>query len=207
MQNIADILTLSKVVPVLAFKSVDEAVQVSRTLFENGVKVLEITLRHETALDAIKAVAKDLPDAVVGAGTIVNSDLARQAYDAGATFGVSPGLTPALGETVQELNWPFLPGVASLSEAMKAEEQGFQHLKFFPAEISGGVGFLKAVGSVLPKLTFCPTGGITGATAAQYLALKNVACVGGSWLTERGKDGVIDLDMVKTRAESVVRDF
>ncbi|RMB07732.1 bifunctional 4-hydroxy-2-oxoglutarate aldolase/2-dehydro-3-deoxy-phosphogluconate aldolase [Eilatimonas milleporae] len=206
--KIDDILKVSPVIPVLSFRAVDEAVSVCRCLYEEGLKVLEITLRHPAAVDCIRAVRADLPDdTIVGAGTILDSDRAWEAHNAGATFGVSPGLTKTLGDTVKAMDWPFLPGIATLSEAMMAKEHGFTALKFFPAEISGGIGFLKAVGSVLPELTFCPTGGVTGATAASYLALKNVAAVGGSWLTERNKAGEIDPAIVRTKAAAAVAHF
>lgn len=200
-----DTMKSAPVIPVLAFKSAEEAVAVCRVLYESGLKVLEITLRHETALEAIAAVKADLPaDAVVGAGTVTKPEHAKAAKDAGAEFGVSPGLTENLAAAVKELNWSFLPGTASLSEAMKARELGFTELKFFPASISGGPAYLKAVGSVLPDLNFCPTGGVTAANMADYKALSNVATVGGSWLTVHGDDGVIDLDAVRAAAEKVV---
>lgn len=201
-----DTMKSAPVIPVLAFKSAEEAVAVCRVLYEAGLPVLEITLRHETALEAIAAVKADLPaDAVLGAGTVTKPEHAKAAKDAGAVFGVSPGLTENLAAAVKELNWSFLPGTASLSEAMKARELGFTELKFFPASISGGPAYLKAVGSVLPDLSFCPTGGVTAANMADYKALSNVATVGGSWLTARGDDGVIDLEAVRVAAAEVVQ--
>ncbi|NVJ98020.1 MAG: bifunctional 4-hydroxy-2-oxoglutarate aldolase/2-dehydro-3-deoxy-phosphogluconate aldolase [Alphaproteobacteria bacterium] len=205
MTDVVKVLEVSPVIPVLAFKSAEEAVEVCRVLFDEGLKVLEITLRHETALDAIKAVCADLPnDAIVGAGTVITPELAKAAMVAGAEFGVSPGLTEELAKAVKALDWAFLPGVATLSEAMQAREWGFSALKFFPASLSGGPGFLKAVGSVLPDLTFCPTGGISADTAPEYRALKNVATVGGSWITPRGRDGKIHLDVVRELARTAV---
>ncbi len=181
------------VIPVLGFESVEEAVTISRILYEQGMKVLEITLRHPTALDAIRAVIADLPDdAIVGAGTVMGPELAEMVVGAGAAFGVSPGLTPALAAKVKELDLAFLPGVATLSEAMNAVSLGFTHLKFFPATASGGVDFLKAAGAVLPEVQFCPTGGINPNNAAEFLALKNVPAVGGSWLTPRDATGKMD---------------
>lgn len=183
----------TSVIPVLAFESVEEAVTISRVLYGQGMKVLEITLRHPSALDAIRAVIADLPDdAIVGAGTVMGPELAEMVADAGAAFGVSPGLTPALAAKVKELNLAFLPGVATISEAMNAVNLGFKHLKFFPATACGGVSFLKAAGAVLPEVQFCPTGGITAGNAADFLALKNVPVVGGSWLTPRNEEGEID---------------
>lgn len=206
MTSVEDVLSKSPVIPVLAFKSVDEALIVCRALYEVGVRVFEITLRHETALDAIKAVKTDLPgDAMIGAGTVLSPDLAKVARNAGAVFGVSPGLTEELGGAVRAMGWAFLPGVATLSEAMAAQDMKFTALKFFPASISGGPGFLKAAGSVLPDIQFCPTGGISAETASEYLALSNVPCVGGSWLTPRGEDGEIDLSVVRVRASEALQ--
>lgn len=204
MASLLEIMKSTPVIPVLAFKSADEAVAVCRVLYGAGLKVLEITLRHETALDAIAAVKADLPeDAVIGAGTVTTPDLALDAQKVGAVFGVSPGLTESLAAAVKAMKWDFLPGTATLSEAMKARELGFAELKFFPASVSGGPAYLKAVGSVLPDLTFCPTGGITAANAADYKALSNVATVGGSWITPRGDDGSIDLKTVEALAIEV----
>ena len=194
MTSIDQILNASKVMPVLAFKSVEEAVTTCEALYECGVRVFEITLRHDTALDAIKAVKVSLPaDAMVGAGTILTPDLAKAAKNAGAVFGVSPGLTKELGTAIRAMGWSFLPGVSTLSEAMEATNMGFEALKFFPASACGGPGFLKAAGAVLPSTLFCPTGGITADTAGDYLSLGNVPVVGGSWVTPRGADGAIDL--------------
>jgi 2-dehydro-3-deoxyphosphogluconate aldolase/(4S)-4-hydroxy-2-oxoglutarate aldolase len=204
MTSVIDVMNTSPVIPVLAFESADEAVAVSKVLYEEGVKVFEITLRHPTALDAIAAVKAALPeDAIVGAGTVLTPELAKAAKDAGAVFGVSPGLTEDLAIAVKALDWAFLPGVASISEAMAARELGFSELKFFPASISGGPAFLKAVGSVLPDLTFCPTGGVSPDTADDYRSLKNVATVGGSWITPRGQDGKIDLAIVREKAKAI----
>ncbi|MCK0068461.1 bifunctional 4-hydroxy-2-oxoglutarate aldolase/2-dehydro-3-deoxy-phosphogluconate aldolase [Kordiimonas laminariae] len=205
MTTVLEVMKAGPVIPVLAFKSADEAVAVCRALYEAGIRVFEITLRHATALEAIKAVADDLPeDAIVGAGTVLTPELAEKAKAAGAVFGVSPGLTEELAKAVKALDWAFLPGVASISEAMQAKEWGFTELKFFPASVSGGPAFLKAVGSVLPDLTFCPTGGVTPSTADDYRVLANVATVGGSWITPRGEGGTIDLVKVKELAAAAI---
>lgn len=205
MTSVQDVLSQSPVMPVLAFESVEEALDVCRALYEAGVRVFEITLRHATALDAIKAVKAALADdAIVGAGTILSPDLAKAARNAGAAFGVSPGLTKELGTAVRAMGWAFLPGVSTLSEAMAARDMGFAALKFFPASLSGGPGFLKAAGSVLPDIEFCPTGGISAATAPDYLALANVPTVGGSWITPRGDDGKIDLDRIRDLASAAL---
>lgn len=204
MTSVLDVMQASPVIPVLAFESAEEAVAVCQVLYDEGIKVLEITLRHPTALDAISAVKEALPsDAIVGAGTVLSPELAKAAKDAGAVFGVSPGLTEELAHAVKALDWAFLPGVATISEAMTARELGFSELKFFPASVSGGPAFLKAVGSVLPDLTFCPTGGVSADTAPDYRALKNVATVGGSWITPRGSNGQIDLELVRERAKAI----
>jgi len=206
MTSVQDVLSQSPVMPVLAFESVDEALAVCRVLYEAGVRVFEITLRHETALEAVKAVKADLADdAIVGAGTILSPDLAKAARNAGAAFGVSPGLTKELGSAVRAMGWAFLPGVSTISEAMAARDMRFTALKFFPASLSGGPGFLKAAGSVLPDIQFCPTGGITAATARDYLALANVPTVGGSWITPRGEDGTIDLAIVADLASAAIK--
>lgn len=204
MTHVNVVLDASPVMPVLAFKSVEEAVEVSTLLYECGVRVFEITLRHETALEAIKQVSAELPgDAIVGAGTILSPDLAKTARNAGAAFGVSPGLTKELGTAVRAMGWAFLPGVSTISEAMAARDMGFEALKFFPASVSGGPGFLKAAGAVLPDIRFCPTGGISAETANDYLTLSNVPVVGGSWITPRGADGAIDLEETKARALAI----
>jgi len=204
MLDLNSLLAGVPVVPVLTFKDTDEAVRVCTCLYGEGLTVLEITLRRDSALACISAVAKALPDdAIIGAGTVLDKAQAVAARDAGAVFGVSPGLTRQLSADMRAMAWPFLPGIATLGEAMTAREEGFHTLKFFPAELSGGIKFLKAIGSVLPDLKFCPTGGVTGATAANYLALPNVATVGGSWLTERSASGEIDLDIVRTKASAV----
>ncbi len=204
MTHVNEVLDASPVMPVLAFKSVEEAVEVSSVLFECGVRVFEITLRHETALEAIKQVKATLPaEAIVGAGTILSPDLAKSARNAGAAFGVSPGLTKELGTAVRAMGWAFLPGVSTISEAMAARDMGFEALKFFPASVSGGPGFLKAAAAVLPDIRFCPTGGITAETASDYLALANVPTVGGSWVTPRRADGAVDLEETKACALAI----
>lgn len=206
MTSVEDVLSKSRVMPVLAFISVEEALSVCRVLYDAGVRVFEITLRHDSALEAIKAVKADLAnDAIVGAGTILSPDLAKVARNAGAVFGVSPGLTKELGSSVRAMGWAFLPGVATLSEAMVARDMKFTALKFFPASLSGGPGFLKAAGSVLPDIQFCPTGGISETTAPEYLSLDNVPTVGGSWLTPRNESGEIDLAVVQDRTSKALQ--
>ncbi len=203
--TVEEVLGASPVMPVLAFRSAEEAVEVSSVLYDCGVRVFEITLRHESALEAIKEVKVALPDdAIVGAGTVLSPDTAKLARNAGAVFGVSPGLTKELGSAVRAMGWAFLPGVSTISEAMSAMDMGFTALKFFPASVSGGPGFLKAAASVLPGIQFCPTGGISADTAHEYLALPNVPTVGGSWITPRVGDGTIDLAATRERATAAL---
>jgi 2-dehydro-3-deoxyphosphogluconate aldolase/(4S)-4-hydroxy-2-oxoglutarate aldolase len=147
------------------------------------VRVLEITLRTPAALEAVRAIATRVESAIVGVGTITDPGDFAKAIDAGARFGVSPGLTPALIEAALASRLPLLPGVMTPSEIIAARAAGFRALKFYPAQQAGGIGMLKALAGPFPDVTFCPTGGITAATAPDFLALPNVACVGGSWLT------------------------
>ncbi len=175
-------LRLAPVVPVLTVNGPEDAVPLANALVAGGLRVLEVTLRTEGALRAIEAMAREVPDAVLGAGTILSPAQAKEAKDAGSTFLVSPGATEALVRAADDLAIPFLPGVATASEAMRMAEAGRRILKFFPAEPAGGAAYLKALGAPLPDLLFCPTGGIDAAKAKSYLALKNVVCVGGSWV-------------------------
>lgn len=202
MTNLNEILEAGKVIPVLAFTGLDEALLTCRTLYDAGLRVFEITLRHETALEVIRAVIADLPgDAYVGVGTVMTPALLQAAIDTGASFGVSPGLTPELAEAVRKSGWAFLPGVSTVSEAMVARSAGFSVLKFFPAEASGGVDFLKSAKAVLNDIKFCPTGGIKPANAGAYLSLDNVPVVGGSWMVVRDGNGLID--QKKTRDKTL----
>ncbi len=177
------VLRTAPVIPVLTVDGPDDAVPLAHALVAGGLPVLEVTLRTEGALRAIEAMAREVPGAILGAGTILTAAQAREAKDAGATFLVSPGSTPTLARAAAELAIPFLPGVATASEAMQMAELGHRILKFFPAEPAGGVNYLKSLGAPLPDLLFCPTGGIDAEKAKVYLALKNVVCVGGSWVT------------------------
>ncbi|GAA5113112.1 bifunctional 4-hydroxy-2-oxoglutarate aldolase/2-dehydro-3-deoxy-phosphogluconate aldolase [Alloalcanivorax gelatiniphagus] len=184
------LLSLAPVVPVVVLHDLAHAVPVARALVEGGVPVIELTLRTPVALDAIAAIAAEVPDIVVGAGTIVTPRQVAQAVDAGAEFLVSPGSTPTLLAEMLASGVPFLPGTATVSEAMAVLEAGLTEMKFFPAEASGGAAYLGSISSPLPAARFCPTGGITATSAASYLALPNVGCVGGSWLTP--KDALVE---------------
>jgi 2-dehydro-3-deoxyphosphogluconate aldolase / (4S)-4-hydroxy-2-oxoglutarate aldolase len=184
--DIAAIAAKAPVIPVLTIERAADAVPLARALAKGGLPVLEITLRTEAALEALRLIAAEVRDAIVGAGTVLNSAQLEQARRAGAQFAVSPGCTSALAQAARSSGLPFLPGVQTVSEAMALMEQGFRLLKFFPADISGGLGWLKAVAAPLAGLRFCPTGGVTAETARAYLALGNVACVGGSWVAPKG---------------------
>jgi 2-dehydro-3-deoxyphosphogluconate aldolase/(4S)-4-hydroxy-2-oxoglutarate aldolase len=181
--NAIELLQMAPVMPVIVVPDAHCAVELAQALVDGGLPVLEITLRTPAAFDAIRRISDAVPKAVVGAGTVTSASQWQRAIDCGARFGVSPGLTPALCAAVRDAGRPFLPGVATASEAMVAAEQGFEALKLFPAEVVGGRALLRALHGPLPQLRFCPTGGITQASAPDYLALPNVLCVGGSWLT------------------------
>jgi 2-dehydro-3-deoxyphosphogluconate aldolase/(4S)-4-hydroxy-2-oxoglutarate aldolase len=182
--SLLDIMRTSAVIPVIAIDEPEHAVPLAKALVAGGIRVLEVTLRTRHGLGAIKAMA-EVEGAIVGVGTLTQPEEFAAARDAGAVFGVSPGLTPALIAAAKSSGLPLLPGVMTPSEIMAAREQGFRQLKLFPAVPAGGIGMLNAIAGPLPDITFCPTGGISQETASQFLALKNVACVGGSWLTPK----------------------
>ena len=171
------------VIPVIVLQRVQDAVPLAEALLAGGVKVLEVTLRTPVALQCIEAIAKALPEALVGAGTIRNAADAQAAVDAGSRFAVSPGYPAEVGAACRSLGLPLLPGVATASEVMAASADGLSFLKFFPAMQAGGIPMLKALGGPFPDIVFCPTGGISLETAPQFLALPNVKVCGGSWLT------------------------
>jgi len=173
----------SRIVPVVVVTDPAQAVPMAEALLAGGVDVIEITLRSDAALAAIEAVARAVPAMHVGAGTVTRASEVAQVLSAGARFGLSPGATPALLDAVKAAGLPFIPGVATPSEAMAARDAGFTLMKCFPAAQLGGIEVLKAWGGPLPDLRFCPTGGVSLTNLAQFLALPNVAMVGGSWLT------------------------
>ncbi|UTW55841.1 bifunctional 4-hydroxy-2-oxoglutarate aldolase/2-dehydro-3-deoxy-phosphogluconate aldolase [Kordiimonas sp. SCSIO 12610] len=200
--NIRTMLTGTKAIPVLAFRSTEEAVDICGHLIEEGLHVLELTMRHPSALEALGAVKTEFGDrATFGMGTITKAEQVDDVIDAGADFGVSPGLTAALADKIQDTGLPFLPGISTISEAMNARELGFDTLKFFPAEQSGGAPFLKSLGAVLPELVFCPTGGLSAGNAMDYLNLDNVMCFGASAFTKRNSQGIIEAATIKRTAE------
>ena len=173
----------SPVIPVIVLTDISQAVQMARALVAGGIRMLEVTLRTPQALACIEAIARDVPEAVVGAGTVRNAADAQASAMAGARFIVSPGYTTALGQACRDAGLPLLPGVATGSEIMMALGDGLAELKFFPAMQAGGPAMLKAWGGPFGDVRFCPTGGVTAANALDFLALPNVVCVGGSWLT------------------------
>ena len=172
----------SPVIPVIVLNDVAHAVPMARALVAGGIRMVEVTLRTSQALACIEAIAKEVPEAIVGAGTVRNAADAKAAANAGAKFAVSPGYTPAVGQACRDEGLSLLPGVATGSEIMMAQEDGYTELKFFPAMQAGGPAMLKAWGGPFFDVRFCPTGGVTAQNAAEFLSLSNVACVGGSWL-------------------------
>ena len=185
MRDLDSIMRAAPVIPVLVIERVEDALPVARALVEGGLPVLEVTLRTPAALNAIRAM-KEIEGAIVGAGTVLNPRQLEQVIEAGAEFAVSPGLTESLGKAAVNSAVPLLPGTATASDVMRALDLGFTRLKFFPAVSSGGIPALQGLSAVFGSMTFCPTGGITLATAPDWLALKSVACVGGSWLVPAG---------------------
>ncbi|MCS4235802.1 bifunctional 4-hydroxy-2-oxoglutarate aldolase/2-dehydro-3-deoxy-phosphogluconate aldolase [Stenotrophomonas sp. BIGb0135] len=179
------VLKLAPVIPVFTPENVDDAVEVARALFNGGLPVIEVTLRTPVAMEAIKAMVDAVPDAVVGAGTVLSAAQMEQVKQAGGRFAVAPGATPRLYAAARDSDLPFLPGVATSSELMLGLEQGLDTFKFFPAVQAGGAAMLSAWSGPFGDVRFCPTGGISAQTARDFLHLPNVLCVGGSWLTTR----------------------
>jgi 2-dehydro-3-deoxyphosphogluconate aldolase/(4S)-4-hydroxy-2-oxoglutarate aldolase len=178
-----DLLSISPVIPVIVVDDAADAVPLARALARGGVRIMEITLRTAAGLAAIERVAAEVPETTVGAGTVTTPEEAAAARRAGARFIVTPGATDRLTDAVLDTGLPLLAGASTLTEILRLRERGQQVAKFFPAEASGGVAYLRAVAGPVPDMCFCPTGGIGPANAADYLALSNVGCVGGSWLT------------------------
>ncbi|WP_328909891.1 bifunctional 4-hydroxy-2-oxoglutarate aldolase/2-dehydro-3-deoxy-phosphogluconate aldolase [Streptomyces sp. NBC_00234] len=176
------VLDLAPVVPVVVLEDAADAVPLARALVAGGLPAIEVTLRTAAALDAIRAIAAEVPDAVVGAGTVISVRNVTDTVAAGARFLVSPGWTDTLLDAMKASGLPFLPGVSTTSEVVALLELGVTEMKFFPAEAAGGTAYLKALSAPLPQARFCPTGGISLASAPTYLALPNVGCVGGSWM-------------------------
>ncbi|BCW81686.1 bifunctional 4-hydroxy-2-oxoglutarate aldolase/2-dehydro-3-deoxy-phosphogluconate aldolase [Arthrobacter sp. NicSoilC5] len=183
MADASGVLSVSPVIPVVTIDDPQDAVPLARALVAGGVEIIELTLRTDSALTSLKLIAEEVPEILVGAGTILTPAQADAAVAAGAKFLVSPGVTQALLTAMLSLDVPVLPGVATVGEVLVVLEQGLDAMKFFPAGPAGGPKYLAAIGAPIPHVRFCPTGGISLATAPDYLKLTNVACVGGSWLT------------------------
>lgn len=180
------------VVPVLVINDLATAVPLAEALVAGGLKVLEVTLRSDVAMDAIRNIKQNVPDAIVGAGTVVNETQLKKLEQLAADFAVSPGLTPRLLANAEHYQVPLLPGIANASQIMLGMEYGYENFKFFPAEVNGGVAALKSLGGPFSSIRFCPTGGVSEQNFKDYLALPNVECVGGTWvapteLVENGK--------------------
>lgn len=178
----ASIFAQGPVVPVIVIKDLSTAVPLAKALLAGGIRVLEVTLRTPVALDAIALLSRDVPDAIVGAGTVTTPEQLAQVIDAGAKFAISPGLTRELLHAGKAATIPLIPGIASISELMEGTGLGYSHFKFFPAEAAGGVKTLKSIHGPFSDIRFCPTGGINEKNFLEYLALPNVSCVGGSWI-------------------------
>ncbi|MFI0515652.1 2-dehydro-3-deoxyphosphogluconate aldolase/(4S)-4-hydroxy-2-oxoglutarate aldolase [Streptomyces canus] len=178
----ASLLDIAPVVPVVVLANASDAVPLARALVAGGLSAIEVTLRTPAALDAIRAIAEEVPDAVVGAGTVITPEQVRESVAAGARFLVSPGWTDVLLEAMRGSGVPFLPGVSTTSEVVALLERGVREMKFFPAEAAGGTAYLRSLSGPLPQARFCPTGGIGAGNAPDYLSLPNVGCVGGTWM-------------------------
>ncbi len=185
MADATSVLKVSPVIPVVTIEDPQHAVPVARALADGGVRIIELTLRTESALTSLQLIADEVPDILVGAGTVLTPGQADAVVAAGAQFIVSPGVTPSLLGHLLTLGVPVLPGVATVGEVMQVLERGLTAMKFFPAGPAGGPDYLAAIGAPIPHVQFCPTGGVSIATAPRYLTLPNVSCVGGSWLTPR----------------------
>jgi 2-dehydro-3-deoxyphosphogluconate aldolase/(4S)-4-hydroxy-2-oxoglutarate aldolase len=194
------ILLTAPVIPVVIIDELAQAIPLARALAAGGLPVIEITLRTAAGLEAIRAVAAEVPEAIVGAGTVLDAAQLAAVTQAGARFAVSPGATPKLFEAATAENIPLLPGIATASEAMVLIERGFRFAKLFPAEPAGGAAWLKAIASPLPQLRFCPTGGITLESAPRYLQRPNVICVGGSWMVDRDTIAAADWPAIRQAA-------
>ncbi len=189
-----DILQTGPVVSVIVIHDLDHAVPLAKALVAGGVKVLEVTLRTPVAIEAIRLMSQEVPEAIVGAGTVVSADDLHRVTEAGGQFAISPGSTPTLIEAALRGSIALIPGISTASELMLGMEYGLREFKFFPAEAAGGIPMLKSLGGPFPQVTFCPTGGISADNYKEYLALDNVACVGGSWLapTKLLQEGLYD---------------
>lgn len=199
-----EVMGQGPVVPVMVIKKLEQAVPLARALVDGGIRVLEITLRTPVALAAIRAISREVPGAIVGAGTVTTGEDLAAVAEAGAVFAISPGLTVELLDTANLGPIPLIPGISTISELMTGMARGYRQFKFFPAEAAGGVKMLQAIAGPFPQITFCPTGGITLANYRDYLALKNVACIGGSWVAPQEAMDQGDWSQITTLAREAV---
>jgi 2-dehydro-3-deoxyphosphogluconate aldolase / (4S)-4-hydroxy-2-oxoglutarate aldolase len=197
-----DVLKLTPVLPVVTIEDAASAAPLAHALLAGGIRTIEVTLRTPAALDAIRAIAQNAPEMIVGAGTVLTADDLDAAIAAGARYALSPGGTPKLMKAASKRAIPFIPGVATSSEIQRGLELGYTHFKLFPAEQLGGPAALKAIAGPLPQARFCPTGGVRAETAASYLALANVLCVGGSWIAPADKISAADWAGIEAAAKA-----
>lgn len=201
------VFSASKVVPVIVIRDLKQAIPLAAALIAGGVRVLEVTLRTPIALDVIKLLNRTFPDALIGAGTVINPKQLQQVIDAGAKFAISPGLTRSLLMAGQNSSIPLIPGIASVSELMEGLEVGYTHFKFFPAAVIGAIPMLRAINGPFPDVRFCPTGGVNEKNFRDYLALPNVSCVGGSWIVPDEAIKNNDWSLITELSSSVNNEF
>lgn len=204
MLSAQSVLNAGPVVPVIVIRELHQAVPLARALVAGGIRVLEVTLRTECAIEAIRAIAEEVPEAIVGAGTVINPEQLKAVTDAGAQFAISPGLTESLLQAAAQGSIPLIPGIATVSELMAGMAYGLTNFKFFPAEANGGVKALKAISGPFRDIRFCPTGGISLNNYRDYLALSSVACVGGSWLVPEDALAGGDYDRITALAVQAI---
>ncbi len=202
--SVEQVMQASPIMPVIVIDRLQDAVPLAKALLAGGINVLEVTLRTEVALQAVEVIAAEVEDAIVGVGTVSNAGQLQHAMKAGAQFAISPGVTPSLLSAASEIDIPFLPGVATVSELMLGMEAGLRHFKFFPATAAGGIPVLKAFTGPYPEIKFCPTGGIGPNNYLDFLALPNVLCVGGSWVAAKAHVAEANWDEITRLAEQAV---
>lgn len=206
-ERLFDLLEGSPVIPVVTIERLEHAVPLAEALLAGGMRLLEITLRTPVALKAAEAIIRDVPEAIVGIGTVLSADDLRLAVGIGAKFALSPGATSRLLDAANRIDLPFIPGVSTASEIMNAQEYGFDLMKFFPAAQAGGIAMLKAMAGPFPQVRFCPTGGIDGTNAKEWLAQPNVVAVGGSWLVPAADMGQCDWERITARARRALSEL
>lgn len=205
MRTIEEIMTACPVIPVIVIDDIEDAVPLARALVAGGLKVLEVTLRTSSGLAAIRQIKQQVPEAIVGAGTVITPEDVENAIAAGSEFLVSPGSDVSLIDAVLKHSVPMLPGIATPSEAMTLLARGFSHMKFFPAQAAGGIPMLKSIAGPLPQIKFCPTGGVNEHIAPDFLALKNVLCVGGTWMLDKSVIAAKDWDTIESQARAAAQ--